>query len=167
MVFLGWNLKKTVVIFKISTLKFVWLQISRKKMSKSETKNVWFEYFWTGIWKKYCHIWNQHPWICLITKYREIMKMPKIGTKKALFAYLWARILKNYCYMWNQQLQISAIAKFCEKNLGPKMSYLSIFDQKCLVRVFLGKNFEKVLSYLKSAPSNFLICKISQKNKNA
>ena len=30
-------------------------------MPKFGTKNAWFGYFWTGIWKQYCHIWNQHP----------------------------------------------------------------------------------------------------------
>ena len=34
------------------------------------------------------------------------------------------------------------------------MPYLGIFDQKCLIWVFLGQNFEKLLSYLKPSPSN-------------
>ena len=42
-------------------------------------------------------------------------------------------------------------------NLGPKMHYLDI----------LGFNFEKLLSYLKSVPSNLSNCKVSCKNKNA
>ena len=98
--------------------------------------------------KSYCHVWNQYPWICLIAKYCEIMKMSKFGTKSALFGYFWARILKNYCHIWNQHLRISVIAKnFMQKqkclNLGPKMPYLGIFDQKCLIWVVLGKNFKK------------------------
>ena len=31
--------------------------------------------------KNYCHIWNQHPWICLNAKYHEIIKMPKVDQK--------------------------------------------------------------------------------------
>ena len=59
-------------------------------------------------------------------------------------------------------------------NLWPKMSYLSfsglIFESqnlKCLIWVFLSSNFEKQLSYLKSAPSNLSNCKILWKNKNS
>ena len=36
---------------------------------KFGTDNVWFMYFWAGIWKQYCHIWNPHPQICLIAKF--------------------------------------------------------------------------------------------------
>ena len=32
--------------------------------------------------------------------------------------------------------------------------------QKCLILVFLGENFRKLLSYLKSAPSNMPNCKV-------
>ena len=50
-------------------------------------------------------------------------------------------------------------------NVGSKMLYLVLFDQKCLIRVFLGSNLKTILSYLKSAPSNLSNCKISQRNK--
>ena len=32
---------------------------------KFRTKIVLFEYFWTGIWKNYCHAWSQHPRVYL------------------------------------------------------------------------------------------------------
>ena len=35
--------------------------------------------------KNYCHIWNQHPQICLISKFRKKAKMAKVGTKNDLF----------------------------------------------------------------------------------
>ena len=45
---------------------------------------------------------DQHPRICQIAKFREIMKclnvgikMPKFFTINALFRYFWARILKT------------------------------------------------------------------------
>ena len=57
--------------------------------------------FLAEIWKKYCHIWNKHPRICLIAKYHEIMKMANFGTTSTLFGYFWPRILKNYCHIWN------------------------------------------------------------------
>ena len=52
------------------------------------------------------------------------------------------RILESYCHIRNQHLRICLIGKFCEEtkclNLGPKMPYWSIFDQKCCIWVFLG-----------------------------
>ena len=75
--------------------------------------------------------------------------MPKFGTKSALFWYFWARTLKTYCHIWNQHLQISEIVKFLRKqkclNLGPKMPYLGIFDQKWLIWVFSGTVFRKTI----------------------
>ena len=90
-VFLGKSFKKTIV---------------KTKMPKFGAKNAWFGYFWAGIRKQYCHIWNQHSWICLIAKFCRKTKMPKFGTKNALFGYFWARILKNYCHIWNQHPQM-------------------------------------------------------------
>ena len=106
-------------------------------MQKQKCLNLGQKMLYLGIFgleflKNYSHISNQRPWICLIAKYREIMKMPKFGTKSALFGYFWARILKNYCHIWNQHPQICLIAKYGKKkqkyvNLGPKLPYLGIF----------------------------------------
>ena len=79
-------------------------------MSKFRTKNVLFGYFWTNI-QKNCHIWNQHPRICLIAKFCEEAKMPKFKTRNALFGCFWARVLKNYCHTWNQHPRI------CQKSV--------------------------------------------------
>ena len=117
--------------------------VAKVKILKFGTKNVWFAKI-TGIWKKYYHIWNQHPRICLIAKYCEIMKMPKFRTKNALFGYLWTKTLENYCHIWNQHLRICLIGKFCEETKMPKfgtknaifgyfwprMPYLGIFWQE-------------------------------------
>ena len=58
--------------------------------------------------------------------------------------YFRTRIWKNYCHIWNQHPRISVIAKFSKEtklpNLGSKMPYLSIFDQKCVAWVFFTKN---------------------------
>ena len=94
-------------------------------------KNAFFLCFWAIILKKYCHIWNQHPQICLVARFCETAKMCTFGTKNALIGYFWARIFKNYCHIWNQHPQICLIVKFCKKtqkylNLGPKMPYLGI-----------------------------------------
>ena len=119
-VFLGKNFKKTIVIFEMTTLKFVYLQnfTEKQKCQNLGPKVSDFGIFSAGVWKQYCHIWNQHPRICLIAKICGKTKMPKCGTQNASVGYFWARILKI------------------------------------------------LLSYLKSAPSNFSNCKISRKNKN-
>ena len=180
--FLGKIFWKVLVIFKTNTLKFVYLQnfVKKTKIPKFGTKIAWFGYFWVGIWKEYCHIWNHHPQFCLITKFFEKTKIPNFGTRNALFGYFWPKMpylgvfgqefWKYFCHIWNKHPPICLIVKFCEKQeyliLGSKMPYLGIFDQKCLIWVSLGKNFKKLLSYLKSAPSNLSNCKILRKNKN-
>ena len=98
--------------------------------------------------------------------------MPKFWTKSALFGYILARTLENYCHIWYQHLRINVIATFFEETkitkFGTKNALLDIIDQEFLIWVFLGKNFlKKLLSYLKSAPSNLSIWKILRKNKIA
>ena len=56
-------LKFIIVIFGISTLKYV------ENGFLILTLNFCIgPLFGARIWKWYCHIWNQHPRICLITK---------------------------------------------------------------------------------------------------
>ena len=95
-----------------------------------------------------------------IGKIFQKRKMRKSGHKKVLFGYFWARIFKNYCHIYYQHPQICVIATFFQKKT-------QILVQKCLVSVSFFWNFKKLLSYLKSAPLNFSICKISRENKNA
>ena len=76
--------------------------------------------------------------------------MPKFGTKNLLLEYFSARILKNYCHIWNQHLRISVIAKFCKETRMPTFGIKNIlfgyfFDPKCLIWVFLPKNFRKTI----------------------
>ena len=136
------------------------------------TENTWFIYlfFLVGIWKEYCHIWNQHPQIFLFAKFPGKIKIPKFGTKDALLGYFRARNLKSYCHIWKQHLRICWIAKFCEENKMPKFGSKNVlFEYSWPKRVYLGifglELKIKLLSYLKSAPSNLSICKISQRNK--
>ena len=140
--FFGKNFKKAIFKFEIQTFKFVNLQNFTKKTKMPEfcMKNAFFMYFSSGIWKQFCHIWNQSPWICLTGKYCEITKMLKFGTKIAFFGYLWVKILKDSCHIWNQHLRIIQFQTFVKKqkclNLWPNMPYLSIFDEKCCLWEF-------------------------------
>ena len=150
-------------IFEISTLEFALWQgfVQKIKILKFGAKNVRFWYFLTGSWKLYCHIWNQHPRIWLIAIFHGKTKMPKFGIKNALFGYFWAGISKNYCHIWYRLPIICLIAKFLRKR---KM--LKFGTKNVLHGYFWARILEKLLSYLKSAPSNLSICKISQKTKN-
>ena len=96
--------------------------------------------------------------------------MSKFGTKSASFGYFWARILKNYCHIWNQHLRISVIAKFCEETkmpkFGTKNDLLGIFDQECVIWVFLGKNVLKNYCHIwNQHPQICLFAKFHKKNK--
>ena len=51
----------------------------------------------------------------------------------------------------------------CKVLQAKKNAY--IWDQKCFVCVFLGQNFQKLFSYLKSANSNLPKCKILWKKQ--
>ena len=52
-------------------------------MPKCGTKDALFGYSWAETCKQDNHILEQHRQICLIAKFREIMKMPKFGIKNA------------------------------------------------------------------------------------
>ena len=81
-------------------------------MLKFGTKNALFACFWARISSTYGFILNQHPQICLITKFCRKAKMTKFGTKNALFGYFSVRFLKNYCHIGNQHRKICQTAKF-------------------------------------------------------
>ena len=50
-------------------------------------------------------------------------------------------------------------------NLRRKLPYLGIFDRKCLILAFLGKNFKKDITIFEISSLKFLICKIHEKAK--
>ena len=167
MPYLGiFRLEFEIVIFEISTPKFVLLQnfCEETKALKFGTKNTLFGYFWGRIWKNHSHIWNQHPRICLIAKFCVETKMPKFGTKNAWFGYFWAGFWKRYCQIWNQQ-RISSLEFTYLQNFARKQKCLNWL--KCLIWLFLGYDFKKLLPYLTSTPSNLSTWKISRKNKMA
>ena len=114
-------------------------KISRKKIKMAEfgKKNAWFMYFWAGIWKQYCNIWNKHPRVCLIANFCEEIKMPKFGTKSALLEYFLPKMIssgilglelkKSYCHVWNEHTWICLIAKYGEMMNMPEFEITSGF----------------------------------------
>ena len=67
-VFLGWKLPE-ILSYLISASSN--LSCCENKILKFGTRSAWFGYLGSGSWKYYCHIWNQHPRICLIAKFTE------------------------------------------------------------------------------------------------
>ena len=78
----------------------------------------------------------------------------------------WIELKKNCCHILNQHIQISLILKFCEKKKKTKKKRIRS-QPKYFIWVFLGLNFKKLFSYLKSARTNLSNCKILRGNKNA
>ena len=82
-------------------------------------------------------------------------KMPNLGILGLVF--------ENNIFIFEiNNLEFVLLQNFAKKqkclNLGPKMPYLSIFDQKCLIWVFLGKNFKRAIVIFEiSNPWIFLI----------
>ena len=75
-------------IFKklLSYLKSAPSNLSICKILRKTILSI-FGHFRASVLKKSCHIWNRHPWICLIAKFSK-KKKPKFGTKNALF-HIW------------------------------------------------------------------------------
>ena len=149
-------------LFEISTLEFVYLQnlMEKQKYLNLGAKITLFGFFGLEFEKRYCDIWNLHPWICLVAKFDAKLKILEFGTKNTWFGYCWARISKKCCHIWNQHTGIDLIAKFSEI-----MKMAKFGTKKSLFRYFWARIFKKLLSYLKSAPSNLLFCKISRKKQ--
>ena len=107
--------------------------------------------------------------------------MPKFDTKNAWFGYFWPKFpYLGFCGKnFKKAIAIFeiSISNLSSCKISRKNKNTWIWDQKCLIWIFLTKNalfgyfwariLKKLLSYLKSAPSNLSICKISRKNKNA
>ena len=88
--------------------------------------------------KNHCHIWNQHPRICLTAKFCKKTKMPKFGTKNARFAHFEVRIWTYYCHIWNKHPWIYSTAKFWKKTKMPKFG-----TKNALFGYFLARILKK------------------------
>lgn len=117
---------------------------SRKKKKFRTTIIVLFGYFWTGVWKHYCHIWNH-----VIEKklWSELPYLIIFGLEfeKAIFIFVW-----NYYYRVSQNVKVHERQK--SLSFGPK---ITIFV------VLLGPILKELLSYLNWPPSKLSKCKVS------
>ena len=88
-VFLGWNLIIALSYLKLAHTNLSNLKILRKK--KKWPKMPYLVYFWARILKNYCHVWNQHPRICL----KRVFKSCSEFWYRALF--LWDPLFLEVC----------------------------------------------------------------------
>ena len=96
--------------------------------------------FWTEIWKKYCHIWNQHLQISVIAKFCEDKKCLNLGPK---MPYLGIRFLeKLLLYLKSAPSNLSKktsrkfhekikMSKFWTKEAWFGYSWIEIWKQYC------------------------------------
>ena len=68
---------KTIFIFEISTIKFVFMQnfVKKWKYLNLGPKMHYLGIFGLEFSNNYCHTWNQHPRICVNAKFREKIKI--------------------------------------------------------------------------------------------
>ena len=181
-VFLGYNFLKNYFPYlksAPSNLQNLMVLISKfcekTKMLKFGTKNVCLGYFlsgiskcfWcfcNGIWKEYCHIWNQYPWT---RNFAEKQKFPNYGLnmtkywlflrKKVLFGYFCAKIKKkSYCNIWNHNPQISLLAKCCEEKKIPEFGNKSSCLWHFWACICLIANFRRKTKISKFTTKNAL-----------
>lgn len=93
--------------------------------------------------KIYCHIWRQHPWFFYLKSALSNFSKCKV----------WTLLNFSKC----KTLSKKKILKFEPRNWNPEMPYFIIFRL----------NFEKLLWYLKSTPSNLSKSTVSHKSKNS
>ena len=113
------------------------------------------------IWDQKCLIWVFFDWTLkrilsyLKSAHSDLYnwklsrkkKMPKFWSKNALF---WGTILKKYCHILNQHPRFWPTAKFGDK----KKKMTKVGTKSTLFGYFEAGILKKLLSYLKSTPSN-------------
>ena len=155
-----WNQPSQTCLIGKLAIRQVWEKLKKKKNSDFETKNAIFGFFWARIFKTYCDIWNEHPWI-----FPKKQNYLLLGPKNTYSGILEVEFLKNYCHIWNQHHRICLFAKFCKKtkqkclSLGPKIlswgfsgleseKSIFIFNISTLEFVLLENFVKKVKKYL-------------------
>ena len=117
-------------------------------MSKFGTKNAWFTYFWAGNWNVIFEISSFE--VVKLQNFAKKQKCLNLGPKNAfIWVFLGWNFKKTIVIFETGTFELVYLKNFVKKQkcliLGPKMPYLGIFDQECLIWVFLGKNFENTI----------------------
>ena len=87
--------------------------------------------FWTGIWKQCCHIWNQHPQICLFGKLHEKAKMLKFWAQGCLFRIVLVWNLETIFPYFKLATSNLFVCKISLKTKVPKYGTIFIRLETC------------------------------------
>ena len=102
-------------------------------MSFQRKYRIWV--FFSGVLKIYCHIWDQHPSICLGEKLSAKIKILKFGTKNAWFGYFGGWNLKIMSYM----IEINILEFVYLQNFVKKWKYLNLGLKNALFWYFWAR----------------------------
>ena len=117
--------------WNLSNFKFC----KTKNIPKFRTKNVLLGCFWATIFKRYCHVWNQHPQFFLTAK-NFVKKQKDLNLdKKFLKCLFWDWSFKKLLsYLESTSSNLSNCRIFL------KIKHNSIWAQKFLIWLILTKN---------------------------
>ena len=128
-------------------------------MPKFGTKNFLFSFFCARTLKVLLSYLKSAPSILSNSKILWRKKIAQICDKKclisvfltqnAVFGYFWSQLFEKLLSKLKPAPLILSNSKILSNN---ENAY--IWDQKCLIWVFFGWNFKKLLSYLKATPWN-------------
>ena len=124
----GLEFENNIIMFETNTSNLSTCKISRKKqkcLNLGPKILPCVPYFWGGIWKYYCHIWNLRSRICLVAKFGAKLKIHKFWTKNAL-GFFGLEFKNNNVIT----LEFVWFGKFREKKKMSKLPYLGIFGLK-------------------------------------
>ena len=121
---LGSNFEKLLSYLRIVSSDLCYCKV----WCKNEKYLFWFGYFWTRIWKYYCHNWNHCPRICLIVTFCERIKYLNLGPK---VSYLGIFGLEFY-----KTIVILLFNSYSEFRYRVRFFYRSVKDlvNKCISR---------------------------------
>ena len=117
------------------------------EFQKIGTQYLLFGYCLDRIFKNYCHIWNCHPQICQIAKFRAQNSL-NLGRKMLyLGIFRLTFYLTNYCDILKSAPSNLYDSKILRKNkdktLAPKMPYWVFFNKNALFEYFWRKIFKE------------------------
>ena len=127
-------------------------------------------YFWAGILKSYCHIWNQRPQVFISAKFCKKRKIRKCRSKND-FLKIFAQKLFIWLFQGNNLEKPIVVfeirtLKFVQlEKCSKKTKTLKIGNKNTLLVYFRPRTLKKLFSYLKSAPSKLSNLKIVWKKR--
>ena len=129
--------KKTIVMFEISSLEFVQKQCFLQNFLFLWNKNPLFRYCWSVISKTVFMFDIRSVEFALNAKFQAKIKILKLCTKTALCWYFWVAVLKSLSYLKSVLLKYSNYSVLFRDRKTFHLDSISIW-------VFLGTNFKKL-----------------------